>query len=273
MAPGSDVAGAANRQADSGAGGLRVANNGKGVPAKDIAGEKSAAGRSGGDQQPVLSARERLRLHVNRNLALQQEHSKNTAGSDRGPASAGGPPVAPRGASPASSNTPPPLHPGGKHGPGSPTSDPLASPAAQRPVKRICQSPERQGGGVDSLSAIMDTRLGKGDIAPDAGAPPLLSPSEMFNLPLNSSIDLADPFVQASPLAPVEDEASRGFDDSTETPPFIPAQEWTESSCAPGESGADTSQLYYNEDGTRGGNEAVVDDDWVQGLYDMEGMA
>ena len=60
---------------------------------------------------------------------------------------------------------------------------------------------------------------------------------------------------------------------STETPPFIPAQEWTESSCALGESGADTSQLYDNEDGTRGGNEAVVDDDWVQGLYDMEGMA
>ena len=100
MAPGTDVAGAANRQAESGAGGLRVANNGKGVPAKDIAGEKSAAGRSGGDQPPVLSARERLRLHVNRNLALQQEHSKNSAGNDRGPASAGGPPVAPRGASP-----------------------------------------------------------------------------------------------------------------------------------------------------------------------------
>lgn len=31
--------------------------------------------------------------------------------------------------------------------------------------------------------------------------------------------------------------------------------------------------MYYNEDGTRGGNEAVVDDDWVQGLYDMEGMS
>ena len=32
-------------------------------------------------------------------------------------------------------------------------------------------------------------------------------------------------------------------------------------------------QLYYNEDGGRGAGEVGVDDDWVQGLYDMEGMS
>ena len=32
-------------------------------------------------------------------------------------------------------------------------------------------------------------------------------------------------------------------------------------------------QLYYNEDGGRGAGEMGVDDDWVQGLYDMEGMS
>jgi len=263
MPPGADVATAAHRQLDNGTGGLRVANIVRGGAVKDMAGEK-AGSRPGGEQQPVLSARERLRLHVNRNLALQQGNSKNAAGSDRGPASAGGPPIPPRGASPANSNTPPPLA-SGKHGPGSPTSDPLASPAAQRPVKRVCQSPERPG-GVQSLNAITDTRLGKGDIAES-----VLSPTEMLNLPLNSNLE--DPFVQPSPLASADDEASRGFDDSTETPPFIPTQEWTETSL--GEGGADSSQLYYNEDGSRGvgGNEAVVDDDWVQGLYDMEGMS
>lgn len=268
MAPGADVGGATNRQLGNGTGGLRVANNTRGTPAKDMA---------GAEQTPVLSARERLRLHVNRNLALQQEHSKNAAGSDRGPASAGGPPVPPRGASPANSNTPPPLAHPGKHGPGSPTSDPLASPAAQRPVKRACQSPERPGGGVQSLNAITDTRLGKGDMAA-TGAPPLLSPSEMFNISSNSAIDLADPFVQASPLASVDDEASRGFDDSTETPPFLPVQEeqeWTETALGEGRVPVEAAceHLYDNEDGGRAGTEAVVDDDWVQGLYDMEGMA
>ena len=32
-------------------------------------------------------------------------------------------------------------------------------------------------------------------------------------------------------------------------------------------------QLYYNEDGGRGAGEVGVDDDWVQGLYDKEGMS
>jgi hypothetical protein len=33
-------------------------------------------------------------------------------------------------------------------------------------------------------------------------------------------------------------------------------------------------QLYGNaEDGCRGTGEVAVDDDWVQGLYDMEGMS
>jgi hypothetical protein len=97
MPPGADVATAAHRQLESGTGGLRVANIVKGGQVKDMAGEK-AGSRPGGEQQPVLSARERLRLHVNRNLALQQGNPKN--GSDRGPASAGGPPAPPRGASP-----------------------------------------------------------------------------------------------------------------------------------------------------------------------------
>lgn len=43
------------------------------------------------------------------------------------------------------------------------------------------------------MNAITDTRLGKGDIADN-----ILSPTEMLNLPLNSSLE--DPFVQPSPL-------------------------------------------------------------------------
>ncbi len=48
----------------------------------------------------MLSARERLRLHVNRNLAMQQQEAKMGGASDKGPASAGGPSAPPRGASP-----------------------------------------------------------------------------------------------------------------------------------------------------------------------------
>lgn len=54
--------------------------------------------------------------------------------------------------------------------------------------------------------------------------------------------------------------------------PFIPAQEWSESALGENELG-DSGQLYYNEDGGRGAGEVGVDDDWVQGLYDMEGMS
>lgn len=75
--------------------------------------------------------------------------------------------------------------------------------------------------------------------------------------------------------AAAEEETSSGFDSSdiTETPPFIPAQEWNESSLGENELG-DASPLYGNaEDGCRGTGEVAVDDDWVQGLYDMEGMS
>merc|ERR1711939_1178352 len=100
MAPGADIGGAANRQIADGMS-LRSA---RGAQVKDL--PSKGAGTSATSQKteaPVLTARERLRMHVNRNLALQQ-----TSNSDKGPASAGGPPAAPRGASPANSNTPPP---------------------------------------------------------------------------------------------------------------------------------------------------------------------
>ena len=63
-------------------------------------GEKSGDGKGGSGEEHMLSARERLRLHVNRNLAMQQQEAKMGGASDKGPASAGGPSAPPRGASP-----------------------------------------------------------------------------------------------------------------------------------------------------------------------------
>lgn len=93
MAPGADVGGAANRQVGDASMGLRSAVKGSQVRV----GEKNSEGS--GDA-PLLSARERLRLHVNRNLAMQQHEAQVGGASDKGPASAGGPSAPPRGASP-----------------------------------------------------------------------------------------------------------------------------------------------------------------------------
>lgn len=99
MPPGADPGGACNRQIGDGSVGLRAANV-KSLQVKDNASQDKMGDKTGG-QAPVLSARERLRLHVNRNLALQQEGAKTGIGGiDKGPASAGAPPAPPRGASP-----------------------------------------------------------------------------------------------------------------------------------------------------------------------------
>ena len=69
MAPGADIGGAANRQIADGMS-LRSA---RGAQVKDL--PSKGAGTSATSQKteaPVLTARERLRMHVNRNLALQQ---------------------------------------------------------------------------------------------------------------------------------------------------------------------------------------------------------
>ena len=101
MPPVADVGGAANRQVGDGAVGMRGANV-KGAPVKDAKSENHNGDSKGGsgDQAPMLSARERLRLHLNRNLAMQQQEAKTGGASDKGPAPAGGPPAPPRGASP-----------------------------------------------------------------------------------------------------------------------------------------------------------------------------
>lgn len=96
MAPGADVGGAANRQVGDASMGLRTAVKGSQVKV----GEKNSEGKGGSGDAPMLSARERLRLHVNRNLAMQQHEAQVGGASDKGPASAGGPPAPPRGASP-----------------------------------------------------------------------------------------------------------------------------------------------------------------------------
>lgn len=227
MAPGADIGGAANRQIADGMS-LRSA---RGAQVKDL--PSKGAGTSATSQKteaPVLTARERLRMHVNRNLALQQ-----TSNSDKGPASAGGPPAAPRGASPANSNTPPPTaHQG------------MAS-------KR-------------GLGPITDTRLGKRGLSPDDTSP--ASSPGVDQVALNVSIDMAP----NSPIESGTETSSSAFED-TETPPFIPSSEWGEST-ALGEGALGESQLsYYSEDGVRDGPAGVVDDEWVQGLYDMEGMS
>jgi hypothetical protein len=96
MAPGADVGGAANRQIGDASVGLRTAVKGS----QNKVGEKSGDSKGGSGEAPMLSARERLRLHVNRNLAMQQQEAKMGGASDKGPASAGGPSAPPRGASP-----------------------------------------------------------------------------------------------------------------------------------------------------------------------------
>ena len=96
MAPGADVGGAANRQVGDASMGLRTAVKGSQVKV----GEKNSDGKGGSGDAPMLSARERLRLHVNRNLAMQQHEAQVGGASDKGPASAGGPSAPPRGASP-----------------------------------------------------------------------------------------------------------------------------------------------------------------------------
>jgi len=172
MAPGADVGGAANRQVGDASMGLRSAVKGSQVRV----GEKNSEGS--GDA-PLLSARERLRLHVNRNLAMQQHEAQVGGASDKGPASAGGPSAPPRGASPANSNTPPPNH------------------------------PRQQSNGLDSLyGPITDTRLGRGDISQGhgssefarEGSTTVAEGGDMIDVPLNMSIDMGDPFVKASPL-------------------------------------------------------------------------
>mmetsp|Transcript_48492 Transcript_48492/g.152074 ORF Transcript_48492/g.152074 Transcript_48492/m.152074 type:complete len:83 (-) Transcript_48492:113-361(-) len=55
--------------------------------------------------------------------------------------------------------------------------------------------------------------------------------------------------------------------DLAETAPFIPSQEWNDPNLIDG----DSSHLYYSHEECRPVPD-VVDDDWVQGLYDMEGM-
>jgi len=98
----------------------------------------------------------------------------------------------------------------------------------------------------------------------------------MIDVPLNMSIDMADPVSQGSPLPSGDaEDTSSAFDSSdiTETPPFIPSSEWGETAALAEGGLGDTSQLYYEEGGCRGGPDSVVDDDWVQGLYDMEGMS
>jgi hypothetical protein len=98
MPPGADVGGAANRQIGDGSVGQRAANA-KGSQIKDSAIKNEKNGDSkGGDNGHALSARERLRLHVNRNLA-QQEMAKTTV-IEKGPGTARGSPAPPRGASP-----------------------------------------------------------------------------------------------------------------------------------------------------------------------------
>lgn len=274
MPPGADPGCAGNRQIGDGSVGLRSANV-KSSQVKDTASKEKMRDKTG-EQAPVLSARERLRLHVNRNLALQQEGAKTGNGSggiDKGPASAGAPPAPPRGASPANPGTPP--------------------PTTAQPHSKNVANPRQASNGLDSLyGPITDNRLGKGDISqgPNSSgsaversktnvASPghtVLSPVDSLNVPLNMSMDMADTLVESSGLVSGEEETTSGFDSSdiTETPPFIPTAEWGETSGSLGVAGlSDSSQLYYNEDGCRGGPDAVVDDDWVQGLYDMEGMA
>jgi len=75
---------------------LGAAGGGGGCDDVDVAAERSKVKTSCAlDNQPgeapMLSAREQLRLHVNQNLAMQQQEAKMGGANDKGPASEGGP--------------------------------------------------------------------------------------------------------------------------------------------------------------------------------------
>ena len=78
-----------------------VKRGAKGLEEGDKVGEKSGDGTGGSGEAPMLSARERLRLHVNRNLAMQQQEAKMGGASSKGPASAGGPSAPQAGGAPS----------------------------------------------------------------------------------------------------------------------------------------------------------------------------
>uniref|UniRef100_A0A7S0HKY8 Uncharacterized protein n=1 Tax=Hanusia phi TaxID=3032 RepID=A0A7S0HKY8_9CRYP len=187
------------------------------------------------EAQPALSARERLRQHVNRNIQMQQELARQQAEKQ-----------------------------GNFHG----------QPAPSIHVKRSgpVVGLQNQASGLESLFApIQDTRLGKQDIHSNHANPvgnlnihpKQLTHADVLSVPINMSVDMTGPLETHYDSPADFDHAN----DLTETAPFIPSQEWNDPNLIDG----DTSHLYYSHEECRPVPD-VVDDDWVQGLYDMEGM-
>jgi len=173
-----------------------------------------------------LSARERLRAHVHRNLQIQQEAARQA--SER---------AQPDDATPAAPS--------------------CAATAALLGVK---------GGGKRGLEKlygpIEDTRLGVSDISNDQDVLAMCSvPASLLGEPINMSLDAGELHVSEDGEL---DEP--GFDDSDAFLPG-PGSDW---------SGLDTAVHLYYGAGSPGtdaaAKEVVVDDEWVQGIYEMQGM-
>lgn len=228
MPPGSDIAaqnlGLAAAQSLSGA----SINPPRGIVLDASGNNKTGETSSSG----ALSARERLRAHVHRNLQIQQEAAQKVL--EKGETLS------------------------------SPATTMLGGVPSSAAALKMGLSGGGRAVGLEQLYApIKDTRLGVSDFsdkksALDAGAP---AAEALQEIPMDMSIDAGG--VERDGGGGEGEEGGAGF---TEGEPFLQASDW---------SGLETVDALYYSSGSGGGAKDVVgvDDEWVQGIYDMEGMA
>lgn len=223
MPPGSDIVQG---------GGLTAAQRLSGssiTPPRPISVELPTNDGSKPPEQSNLSARERLRAHVHRNLQIQQEAAQKASEKALSSGEVSGAPAA------------------------------IAASSAMALQLGVKQQ------DLQSLYApIQDTRLGVSDINGEEPGPPEGASPEVPEALREARIDMS---LDAGGLAG-SGGAQEGEEESVfaESEPFIPSSEWS------GLEGVD--HLYYSSGSGGGAKDVVgVDDEWVQGIYDMEGMA
>mmetsp|Transcript_51802 Transcript_51802/g.105434 ORF Transcript_51802/g.105434 Transcript_51802/m.105434 type:complete len:236 (-) Transcript_51802:268-975(-) len=184
--------------------------------------------------QSNMSARERLRAHLNKNIQLQEQAKQAEKALATGEVAL------------------------------SPTTSMLSptSAAALQMGLPLLNNANNKAKGLESLYApIQDTRLGVEDISGETPPPPKgATPAEVLHAPIDMSLDAGGLERQEEECEECEEE--NGFNDSE---PFLQSNEW---------GGLDAVDHLYNYgENPRSPPVVGVDDEWVQGLYDMEGMA
>lgn len=179
-----------------------------------------------------MTARERLRAHLNKNIQLQEQAKQASAKA----LSTGEVPLS--ALSPTTSMV-----------------SPSTAAALQMGLTLL------NNNNLESLYApIQDTRLGVQDISGENAPPKGATPVEVLSAPIDMSLDaggLEHPVEECEEL-----EGGTAFNDSE---PFLQNTEW---------GALDAADLLDYEGENAPSQDAVgVDDEWVQGLYDMEGMA